>query len=284
MNPIARVDQSGNILEKYVYGIRSNIPEYIIKDGRNYKVISDHLGSPVRVRDDNYQVVKSIKYDTFGNVINESGAFEIPFRFAGGLYDEDTKLIRFGVRDYDPEIGRWTTKEPLGFSGSRNWYVYAGNDGVNFVDVNGLLPIQTNKNGNQDLTDLEKISPRIKRIINTLIRSKIEIIICDLSKASESYRKKYKTSSDCIGGRCIIYYDQYGATWLADLAHELGHAWNFVNNKIYSDKYEELLPIQLENIINRYKKRTQRTSYGYKYSYGLEATHSGYLNYLFEAK
>ena len=35
MNPIARVDQNGNILEKYVYGIRSNIPEYIIKDDSN---------------------------------------------------------------------------------------------------------------------------------------------------------------------------------------------------------------------------------------------------------
>ena len=56
---------------------------------------------------------------------------------AGGIWDEDTKLIRFGVRDYDPETGRWTSVEPLGFAGSRNWYVYAGNDGVNFVDLDG---------------------------------------------------------------------------------------------------------------------------------------------------
>jgi len=29
-----------------------------------------------------------------------------PFGFAGGLYDRDTNLVRFGARDYDPETGR----------------------------------------------------------------------------------------------------------------------------------------------------------------------------------
>ena len=31
-----------------------------------------------------------------------------PFGFAGGLYDHQTGLIRFGARDYDSEAGRWT--------------------------------------------------------------------------------------------------------------------------------------------------------------------------------
>jgi uncharacterized protein RhaS with RHS repeats len=50
----------------------------------------------------------------------------------------DTKLIRFGVRDYDPEVGRWTTKDPLLFRGSRaNLYVYVENDPVNKIDPRG---------------------------------------------------------------------------------------------------------------------------------------------------
>ena len=94
----------------------------MIKNNKKYKIISDHLGSPVMIVDSSNNVVKEIKYDTFGNVVSDSApAFELPFRFAGGIWDEDTKLIRFGVRDYDPEVGRWTSKEPLGFSGARSF-------------------------------------------------------------------------------------------------------------------------------------------------------------------
>ena len=52
-------------------------------------------------------MVKRIDYDSFGNIINDTNAsFEVPFGFAGGLYDRDTGLVRFGFRDYDPDVGR----------------------------------------------------------------------------------------------------------------------------------------------------------------------------------
>lgn len=38
-----------------------------------------------------------------------------PIGFAGGVWDADTGLVRFGARDYDPRVGRWTAKDPLGF-------------------------------------------------------------------------------------------------------------------------------------------------------------------------
>lgn len=59
---------------------------------------------------------------------------------SGGLYDADTGLVRFGARDYDPEVGRWTAKDPTGFAGGdTNLYAYAYGDPVNFVDPNGEL-------------------------------------------------------------------------------------------------------------------------------------------------
>ena len=62
-----------------------------------------------------------------------------PFGFAGGLYDQDTKLVHFGARDYDAEVGRWTTKDPAGlWVGNTNSYEYVGSDPVNFVDALGL--------------------------------------------------------------------------------------------------------------------------------------------------
>ena len=62
-----------------------------------------------------------------------------PFGFAGGLYDYETGLVRFGARDYDPEVGRWTIKDPISFEGGdTNVYAYAVDNPVSFVDPGGL--------------------------------------------------------------------------------------------------------------------------------------------------
>jgi RHS repeat-associated protein len=62
----------------------------------------------------------------------------IPFGFAGGHYDPDTGLVRFGARDYDPETGRWTAKDPKLFAGNyANLYAYVSHDPVNLQDPFG---------------------------------------------------------------------------------------------------------------------------------------------------
>jgi RHS repeat-associated protein len=80
-------------------------------------------------------------YDEFGNVVLDTNPGFQPFGFAGGLYDRDTGLVRFGARDYDPEAGRWTARDPIGFAGGNpNLYQYVGNDPVNLTDRTGLVP------------------------------------------------------------------------------------------------------------------------------------------------
>ncbi|MGH2376362.1 MAG: RHS repeat-associated core domain-containing protein, partial [bacterium] len=62
-----------------------------------------------------------------------------PFGYAGGLYDHQTGLVRFGARDYDASTGRWTAKDPIGFGGgSANLYVYVDSDPVNALDPLGM--------------------------------------------------------------------------------------------------------------------------------------------------
>ncbi len=83
-------------------------------------------------------IAQEIEYDVWGNVLSDSNPNFQPFYFAGGLYDTDTKLTRFGARDYDAETGRWTAKDPIGFAGGlTSLYDYVGGDPVNFVDPSG---------------------------------------------------------------------------------------------------------------------------------------------------
>ena len=88
-------------------------------------------------------MVKEITYDSYGNIISDTNPdFKVPFGFAGGLYDPDTKLVHFGYREYDPEIGRWLSKDPLLFGGGdSNLYGYVLQDPVNLVDPWGLVDL-----------------------------------------------------------------------------------------------------------------------------------------------
>jgi RHS repeat-associated protein len=128
---------------RFIYATRANVPDYMIdlaSGGNTYRVITDHLGSVRAVVDASTGMpAQLIDYDEFGNVVNDTQQGLQPFGFAGGLYDPDTQLVRFGVRDYDPEVGRWTAKDPIRFrSGVTSLFSYAGGDPVNRLDLYGL--------------------------------------------------------------------------------------------------------------------------------------------------
>ena len=119
-------------------------PGYIVKGDSTYALIIDHLGSiRLVVNVDNGNVAQRMDYDEYGNeTMNTNPDFQ-PFGYAGGLYDEQTKLVRFGARDYSAEVGRWICKDPIGFGGGvSNLYEYVVNDPINLVDINGLQTVK----------------------------------------------------------------------------------------------------------------------------------------------
>jgi RHS repeat-associated protein len=139
---LAVYDGSGNLKMRFEYA-DSRMPYAMTKNGNIYYLTCDQVGSLRIVADSSGNVVKQIDYDSFGNVIADSNpAFDIPFGFAGGLFDKDTGLIRFGVRDYDPDVGRWTAKDPILFAGGdTDLYGYCLSDPVNWVDPEGHVGI-----------------------------------------------------------------------------------------------------------------------------------------------
>ncbi len=137
---VAELDGSGAVVSRFVYGSKVNVQDYMVKDGVTYRIISDHLGSPRLVIDTSTTtIVQRMDYDEFGQVITDTNPGFQPFGFAGGLYDQYTQLTRFGVRDYDAEIGRWTAKDPIRFAGGdTSLYGYVGSDSLNIADPLGL--------------------------------------------------------------------------------------------------------------------------------------------------
>ena len=117
----------------------------MVHSGATFYFSYDEVGTLRAVFDAAGHAVKAVDYDSFGNVISDSNAgFAVPFGFAGGLYDADTKLTRFGFRDYDADVGRWTAKDPIGFAGGNTDLMgYCFSNPTNAYDVLGLTDAPT---------------------------------------------------------------------------------------------------------------------------------------------
>jgi RHS repeat-associated protein len=142
LKPIAELDGNGNVVARFVYGSNPLVPDYVIKGGTVYRVISDHLGSPRVVLDATTgAVAQRMDFDEWGKTVRDSNPGFQPFGFAGGIYDADTQLTRFGRRDYDARLGRWSLKDPSGFRGGPNVYAYCHGDPVNYLDRTGRASV-----------------------------------------------------------------------------------------------------------------------------------------------
>ncbi len=139
LQPVAELDGSGNVASRFVYATGVNVPDYLIKGGTTYRILKDHLGSPRLVVDiATGTIAQRMDFDEYGKVLADSNPGFQPFGFAGGIYDRDTGLVRFGARDYEAESGRWMVKDPVKFIGrGENLYIYGTNDPIDFVDFNG---------------------------------------------------------------------------------------------------------------------------------------------------
>ncbi|GCF08419.1 hypothetical protein KDI_19830 [Dictyobacter arantiisoli] len=115
--------------------------------GNVYYYLFDGLDSVVGMTDSSGNLVATYGYDPFGNVGGgsvQSGVIN-PWGYAGGYTDTTTGLIKFGIRYYDPHVGRWTQATPIGGSlqeaTKANPYIYADDNPINMVDPTGANAI-----------------------------------------------------------------------------------------------------------------------------------------------
>ncbi len=148
-------DKDDKLLQRFEYADGRMPLSFTDNSGDRFYISYNQIGSPRAITDRNGNILKTLTYDSFGTIIADSNpTFKIPFGFAGGLYDSDTKLTRFGYRDYDASTGKWTAKDPIGFDGGdSNLYGYVLGDPVGFVDIDGLRCTYSQSSGRMTCTD-----------------------------------------------------------------------------------------------------------------------------------
>jgi RHS repeat-associated protein len=93
--------------------------------------------STIMTIDSKGKVKETYSYDAFGNAYEGSFLRNNDIGYNGKMFDPAVGLLNYGFRDYAPNLGRFTTVDPIRDGG--NWYAYCHNDPVNFVDPWGLV-------------------------------------------------------------------------------------------------------------------------------------------------
>jgi RHS repeat-associated protein len=147
---IADVDDDGDVVRSYVHGPGVDNLLAMTVHGETqtntYYYLTDHLGSVLAITDDSGAVVETYQYDAYGRTTvydadgtpMDESALGNRFAFHGREVCWTTGLMLLRARWYDPVIGRWLSKDPIGISGGLNQYVAFGNNPLIYVDPTGL--------------------------------------------------------------------------------------------------------------------------------------------------
>lgn len=136
-------DSTGAVTRSFTYS-PSGIPVSMTYLGQTYWYLVNSHGDVLRLADSSGTVAASYRYDAWGSILESSGPLaEVnPYRYAGYRYDSATGLYFLNARYYNPEIGRFITRDvylgaapqPL----TLNRYAYADGNPVNMVDPTGF--------------------------------------------------------------------------------------------------------------------------------------------------
>ena len=102
----------------------SFVPCGKITKGKHYSIITDHLGTPIEVYNQEGELIWEREQDLYGNSRQGFAKenFRCPFKYQGQYYDSEVELCYNRFRYYHPETGRYISEDPIGFlSGEPNF-------------------------------------------------------------------------------------------------------------------------------------------------------------------
>jgi RHS repeat-associated protein len=154
---IADLAEDGSLLRSYAWGtgIDNLLCMTVYESGEGvastntYYAVKDHQNTVLALVDEFGTVAESYEYDAYGSILdvqdgeghsigNQQSEIGNRYTFQGREIDWLTGLIYFRARWYDPDSGRWLSKDLIGISGGLNQYEFCQSNPVNFVDPMGL--------------------------------------------------------------------------------------------------------------------------------------------------
>jgi RHS repeat-associated protein len=140
--PLQERDGANNVVREYAWGRFSGGGIggllNVTQGGQNYFYLYDGKGNVTAVLDGSQNTVAAYAYDAFGQLEASSGALNQPMQFSTKWYDGQSGLAYFGFRFYNPRLGRWLNRDPLGEPAGLNAYTYVHNNPINRNDPTGL--------------------------------------------------------------------------------------------------------------------------------------------------
>jgi RHS repeat-associated protein len=134
---LLELDGSNNIVARYTHGPKIDEPLSMDRGGQSSFYHADGLGSIVMLTDSAGSVVRSYIYDSFGNVVQQTGSLANSYTYTARELDAESGLFYYRARYYDPKTGRFLQKDPIIPIKRMNWYVYVENNPINLTDPSG---------------------------------------------------------------------------------------------------------------------------------------------------
>lgn len=153
---LSESDLSGNINEEYVFLNGERVSRVDRPSGNVHGFLTDHLGSSRMIvtpsSSNTLTVEQDLDYTPYGIVA--TGAATDHYEFTSKERDAESGLDYFDARHYGSSLGRFMQPDPSGLLAqhpgdpqSWNLYVYARNNPLIYLDLNGLDCIYATDNG-----------------------------------------------------------------------------------------------------------------------------------------
>ena len=204
---------TGQTSAQYFHGPRGMFKQR--RSNQDHWHLLDGLGSTIALTDAQQTVTDTYAYEAFGNKVATTGTAVNPYKYVtgSGYYtDHESDLTLLTLRYYDPDLGRFITRDPA--SVGPNLYMYVNNNPLKYVDPTGLRKLTT-----AEINFLKTIfGEGPDALINY---STVEIRFGEC----QGIFRCPKEGSAAVFDKTTIYFDSHAAYSEGLLIHELTHIW-----------------------------------------------------------